>query len=206
MKIENKNISEIKEYQNNPRKNDNAVEKVAESIKQFGFKQPLVIDTHGNIIVGHTRYKAAKLLKLKHVPCVIADDLSKEKINAYRIADNKVSEFAEWDMGKLAEELESLSNNEFTGFDTSEIDSILANIEVVENYSVGNSGTGLNHNVSNFAIVQIDKYSFKIEDVGKFSIFEEIRHRENEEKERVNKIILKHLYNAIDEIEDGEPF
>lgn len=197
----NINISEIKEYTNNPRINNNAIDKVAESIKQFGFMQPIVVDNNNVIIVGHTRYKAAKKLGLKEVPCIIANNLSEKKINAYRIADNKTNELSEWDISKLAYELENIEN-EFTGFDDSEIQAIIANIEVVENDEVGNSGTGLNNNVSNFSIVQIDKYSFKIEDVSKFSIFEEIRHREDEEKQRINQIIVKHLYSAIEEIED----
>ena len=83
-------------YEKNPRKNDDAVKYVAESIQQFGFKVPIVIDTNGVIIAGHTRYKASKKLGLKEVPCIIADDLTEEQIKAYRLADNKVSELSEW--------------------------------------------------------------------------------------------------------------
>lgn len=105
MNIAEKTLKEIHPYENNPRKNDAAVQAVANSIKEFGFKVPIVIDKNNEIVCGHTRYKAAKKLKLKKVPCVVADDLSDEQIKAYRLADNKVGELAEWDMDALADEL-----------------------------------------------------------------------------------------------------
>lgn len=103
-----KTLDEIMPYERNPRKNDDAVEKVAESIKEFGFKVPIVIDKSGVIVTGHTRYKAAKKLGLTEVPTIIADDLTPYQISAFRLADNKVSEFAEWDMSLLDQELEAL--------------------------------------------------------------------------------------------------
>lgn len=102
-------ISEIKPYEKNPRKNEEAAKYVAESIKQFGFKVPIVIDKDNVIVCGHTRYKAAKKLKIKEVPCIKADDLTEEQIKAYRLADNKTGEFAEWDMELLIPELEGLN-------------------------------------------------------------------------------------------------
>lgn len=105
MDIIEKKLSELKPYENNPRKNDEAVEYVANSIKEFGFKVPIVIDKGGVIVAGHTRYKAAKQLKLKTVPCIIADDLNDEQIQAFRLVDNKTSEFAEWDLPLLDTEL-----------------------------------------------------------------------------------------------------
>lgn len=108
MQIIEKKLSELKPYENNPRKNDEAVKFVANSIKEFGFKVPVVIDKDGTIICGHTRYKAAKRLKLATVPCVVADDLSEEQIRAYRLADNKVSELAEWDIPLLTAELQEI--------------------------------------------------------------------------------------------------
>ena len=105
MKIIEKKLTELKEYENNPRNNDGAVEAVAESIKQFGFKVPIVIDADGVIIAGHTRKKAALKLGLDKVPCIIADDLSPEQIKAFRLADNKTGELAGWDFAKLEEEL-----------------------------------------------------------------------------------------------------
>lgn len=94
MKIIEKKTSDLIPYANNPRHNDDAVQYVANSIKDFGFKVPIVIDTSGVIVCGHTRLKAAKLLKLDTVPCVVADDLTPEQIQAFRLADNKVSEAA----------------------------------------------------------------------------------------------------------------
>jgi len=108
MNIVIKPLSEIKPYSKNPRKNDDAVEYVMNSIKEFGIKQPIVIDAGGTIVAGHTRYKAAKQLKLKEFPCVIADDLTEAQIQAYRLADNKVTEIAEWDFGLLDLELDGL--------------------------------------------------------------------------------------------------
>ena len=109
MNIINIELKKIKQYENNPRKNDEAVGPVAESIKEFGFKCPIILDKDNVIVAGHTRYKAAKRLKLKEVPCIIADDLTEEQIKAFRLADNKVGEIAEWDFDLLNMELESIS-------------------------------------------------------------------------------------------------
>ncbi len=98
-------LADIHPYANNPRKNDEAVAGVAASIKRFGFLIPMVIDRNNEIICGHTRYKAAKQLGLTEVPCVIADELTEEEIRAFRLADNKVSEKATWDMDLLPVEL-----------------------------------------------------------------------------------------------------
>lgn len=106
-------IDDIKPYPNNPRKNDEAVGKVAESIKQFGFKQPIVVDKDNVIIVGHTRARAAKKLHLKEVPVIVADDLTEEQAKAYRLADNRSAEFSEWDSDLLSEELSALKDMDF---------------------------------------------------------------------------------------------
>lgn len=106
-------LDSITPYERNPRNNTDAVKYVAESIKNFGFKVPIVIDKDGIIVAGHTRHLAAKKLKLKEVPCIIADDLTEEQVKAYRLADNKVSEYAEWDLELLAGELEDLMNLDF---------------------------------------------------------------------------------------------
>ena len=92
MQIEEKKLKDLIPYDKNPRKNDMSVDKVAESIKQFGFKVPVVIDKNNVIVCGHTRFKAAKKLKLDTVPCVVADDLTDEKIKQYWMYDNKVGE------------------------------------------------------------------------------------------------------------------
>ena len=110
------NIKDIKPYEKNPRKNDEAVKYVAESIKQFGFKVPIVIDKNNVIVAGHTRHKAAKELGLQKVPCIIADDLTEEQIKAFRLADNKVSEAAEWDFELLSEELDDLIDFDMSDF------------------------------------------------------------------------------------------
>lgn len=111
MNIIDKPIDELIPYANNPRHNDDAVFAVANSISQFGFKVPVVVDKDNVIVCGHTRYKAAQKLGLKTIPCIIADDLTSEQINAFRLADNKTAELADWDMSKLEEELQGLSND-----------------------------------------------------------------------------------------------
>lgn len=116
MEIIYKRIEELTPYTKNPRKNDKAVDSVANSISEFGFKVPIVIDKDGTIINGHTRYKASKKLGLKQVPCIIADDLTEEQIRAFRIADNKVSELAEWDLGLLDGELDNILNIDMSEF------------------------------------------------------------------------------------------
>lgn len=110
MEIKNLNIDELIPYEKNPRKNDDAVQYVAESIKQFGFKVPIIIDKNNVIVAGHTRLKAAKELGLKQVPCIVADDLTDEQIKAFRLADNKVSEKSSWDLNLLGDELKDLQN------------------------------------------------------------------------------------------------
>lgn len=116
MQIISKNITDIHPYANNPRKNDQAVDAVASSIREFGFKVPVVIDKNGEIIAGHTRYKAAKKLKLKEIPCIIADDLTEEQIKAFRLADNKVGELAEWDLDMLDIELDGITEIDMERF------------------------------------------------------------------------------------------
>lgn len=110
MEIINKALNEIIPYENNPRKNDEAVKYVAESIKQFGFKIPIIIDKDNIIVAGHTRLKAAEFLGLSEVPCIVADDLSEEQIKAFRLADNKVGEIAEWDEELLQIEFDDIIN------------------------------------------------------------------------------------------------
>lgn len=108
MKVEKISVKEIRPYEDNPRYNDEAVQYVKESIKQFGFKVPMVITSDGVIVTGHTRFKASLELGYTEVPCVIADDLSEEQVQAFRLADNRVSEIAEWDEGLLFQELQEM--------------------------------------------------------------------------------------------------
>lgn len=122
MNIIEKRVKDLKPYEKNPRLNDDAVKYVAESIKNFGFKVPLVIDKDNNIVCGHTRWKACKKLKIDTVPCVVADDLTEEQIRAYRLADNRVAEKAEWDLALLDTELAEIETIDMTllGFDEPE--------------------------------------------------------------------------------------
>jgi len=105
MNIINLQVSDLIPYENNPRINEAAVDAVANSIQEFGFKVPIVVDENNVIIAGHTRLLASQKLGLKEVPCIVANDLDEDKIKAFRLADNKVGELADWDFEKLQEEL-----------------------------------------------------------------------------------------------------
>lgn len=112
-------------YENNPRMNEGGVQPVIESIKAYGFKVPIVVDKDNVVVCGHTRLKAALQMGLDKIPCIIADDLSEEQIRAFRIADNKVSNFSIWDNKLLLEELDALADVDlFTGFDFGEIEGL----------------------------------------------------------------------------------
>lgn len=132
MKIIDKPIEWLRPYENNPRNNDQAVEAVANSIKEFGFKVPIVATIDGEIVNGHTRFKAAKFLKLKTVPVLIADDLTEEQIKAFRLADNKTGELADWDIELLYGELDELTGFDMTMFGFEDIDFSLDDFEEVE--------------------------------------------------------------------------
>lgn len=116
MKIIQMKLKDMKPYDKNPRKNDNAVDMVANSIREFGFKVPIIVDRNNTIVAGHTRYKAAKKLGLKEVPVIIADDLTDEQIKAFRLADNKVSEIATWDYELLEHELQFIQDLDMQDF------------------------------------------------------------------------------------------
>lgn len=109
-------LSDITPYENNPRNNEEAVEKVANSIKEFGFNQPIVVDKDNVIIVSHTRYLAAQELGLTEAPVIVAGNLSDEQARAYRLADNKTGELAGWDFEKLALELEQIEDINMSDF------------------------------------------------------------------------------------------
>lgn len=116
MQLINKKISDLKEYENNPRDNTAAIDAVANSIKEFGFKVPIIVDGNNIIIAGHTRFKAAISLGLKEVPCIVANDLTPEQVKAFRLADNKVGEIASWDLDKLKLELENIDGLDMSLF------------------------------------------------------------------------------------------
>lgn len=130
MEIVEVDIKDLTPYENNPRNNDDAAAAVARSIKEFGFKVPIIIDSNNVIVAGHTRLKAAMLLNLDKVPCIVADDLSEDQIKAFRLADNKVSELATWDFETLEKELDELKDLDFDmsdfGFEPSEIGGVLS--------------------------------------------------------------------------------
>lgn len=122
MNVQVISISELKRYENNPRYNEKAVDKVAKSINSFGFKVPLVIDKNNVIVCGDTRYQAAVKLGFDRVPCIVADDLTNEQIKAYRLADNKVAEFSEWNFDLLQDELEALADFDMLAFGFDEME------------------------------------------------------------------------------------
>jgi|MDTC01.2.fsa_nt_gb ParB-like chromosome segregation protein Spo0J len=128
MNVKQLPIKDITPYANNPRKNDRSLPKVKASIKEFGFKQPIVVDKENVIIVGHTRYQASLDLGLKKVPVVVASDLTNAQVKAYRIADNKVAQDSEWDIDLLKLELGEIDKSniavDITGFSKAEIESL----------------------------------------------------------------------------------
>lgn len=135
MEIRELNVDEIIPYENNPRFNDEAVEAVANSIKEFGFKVPIILDKDKVIIAGHTRLLAAKRLGMESVPVIFADDLTEEQVKAFRLADNKVGEIATWDITKLNKELEELKDlgvqMDLFGFEMPDV-----NIVVEDDYDI----------------------------------------------------------------------
>lgn len=143
MKIEYKKIEDIIPYENNPRKNEEAVDYVANSIKEFGFKVPIIIDSENVIVTGHTRLKAAEKLGLKQVPVIKADDLTEDQIKAFRIADNKVGEFSSWDLDKLNLELEDI-NLDMSEFGFTE-DVEIGNFELINDEGLENANSSYDH-------------------------------------------------------------
>jgi hypothetical protein len=129
MKVDLWKLSDIKPYPGNPRHNDQAVDAVAASIQAFGFLQPIVVDEHGVIVVGHTRYKAALKLGLETVPVYVATYLTPAQVKAYRIADNKTAELATWNQDLLLQEILNLQQQNcdlaITGFSTEELSQLL---------------------------------------------------------------------------------
>ena len=116
LKVEYRNVADLNPYANNPRLNDGAVDAVAASIKEFGFKVPIVVDSDGVIVTGHTRLKAAKKLGIDTVPVIVADDLTSEQVKAFRLADNKTGELAQWDFDKLDIELDGIDEIDMGDF------------------------------------------------------------------------------------------
>lgn len=130
MRIKQVAIDRVTPYPGNPRKNEQAIRKVAESIEAYGWQQPIVVDADNVIIAGHTRYQAAQLLGHAKVPITVADNLTPEQVAKYRIADNKVAEYSQWDEAKLVDELNALIDAGFDtdglGFEDAELEKLLA--------------------------------------------------------------------------------
>ena len=166
-KIENIQTTRLKEYENNPRNNDIAVEKVAESIKRFGFLFPIVIDINYVIVCGHTRKKACDLLGIKKVPCIRVDDLNPEQIRYFRLVDNRTSEYAEWDFTKLEEELR------------------LIDLECVENYLLLETFE-LDSNITEFdddmEDIKVDGFNFMVSSNGSEQSSRDIGDNSNDEQ------------------------
>lgn len=137
MKIKNIDIQALVPYSDNPRVNKDAVDIVKKSLKEFGFQQPIVIDKNNEIVVGHTRFYASLELGFKEVPCLKADNLSEAQVKAYRIMDNKSSEFAQWNFGLLTKELQEIQDEDIgqlinTGYSEAEINNMLGEISAIE--------------------------------------------------------------------------
>ena len=130
-------IGDVHPYEDNPRRNDGAVQAVAASLREFGWKQPIVVDADGTIVVGHTRHKAALALGMTEVPVVVASDLTPEQCAAYRLADNRVGELAEWDMDLLAQELDGMADLDMSAFG---FDEDISSMEFMDFDGLGDGG------------------------------------------------------------------
>lgn len=138
MQIEEMRVADLIPYENNPRKNDEAVEAVAASIKEFGFKVPIIVDADNVIIAGHTRLKAAQLLGMESVPVIRADDLTDEQVKAFRLADNKTSELAVWDFEQLQQELDNITGIDMNEFGFATLEEAISEIETLTQESKSN--------------------------------------------------------------------
>lgn len=135
MQIVEKDINSLVPYENNPRQNEGAVQFVANSIKEFGFRVPIIVDADNVIVAGHTRLLAAKELGLETVPCVVASDLTPQQVKAFRLADNKVAEASGWDYEKLEQELADIMNPE-------ELDELQQELEGIDMTQFGFADSG----------------------------------------------------------------
>lgn len=170
MEIKKVKLDDIKPYDKNPRKNDDAVDAVAASIREFGWQQPIVVDREGVIIAGHTRYKAAKKLGVDEVPVVVAENLTEEQVKAYRLADNKTGDYSQWDNVLLLKELEELEKigeelgeELFTGFEKYDLpETEIGGVE----YEAGKED-GVANKLSGDDAEAMYEVTFRSEDAGK---------------------------------------
>lgn len=140
-------IGDVRPYEGNPRRNEEAVQAVAASIREFGWRQPIVVDADDTIVVGHTRYKAAQALGMTEVPVVRATDLTPERAQAYRLADNRTGELSEWDMDLLAQELDGLTSLDMEQFG---FDEDISSMEFMEFDGEGDGGGSIIRNGTKF--------------------------------------------------------
>lgn len=179
MEIKMIKVEDLKPYANNPRFNDDAVEYVAKSINEFGFKVPMVIDKNNEIVAGHTRYKASLELGLKEVPCIIADDLTEEQIKAFRLADNKVSEKAQWNYDLLDLELDDITGIDMSQFDFKALDFEDINLDIEETGNRFSTETKIPQydikdiDVNYEDIIDCEKYNQLINEIENANISEE---------------------------------
>lgn len=194
MKVELLPIAQVVPYARNPRINAHAVEKVAASIKEFGFRQPIVVDGEKVIVVGHVRYEAAKQLGLKKVPVHVAGELTPEQIKAYRITDNRVGEESEWDKALLQLEVAELDGAAFDagvlGFNAEELKEIQASLEELED-GFGEDEDGNTEEADTTA--RIGSYTFTIERERYLEWLEAIKQDVGFEKKDVIEELQKRL-------------
>lgn len=157
MEVKNVDINSVIPYARNPRKNSLAVDKVAASIKEFGFKQPIVVDSENVIVVGHTRYAAAQKLGLEEVPVVVASELTPQQIKAYRIADNKTADYSTWDEELLLLEIEDLNNEGYdlnqTALSEEEINVFLNEADLLPDALPESDIVGVDQTADRFVVV-----------------------------------------------------
>ena len=201
MKIQMLSPDKVIPYARNPRVNEHAIDKVAASLKEFGWKQPIVVDKDMVIIVGHVRHQAAKRLEMEQVPVVVAEDLTPEQVKAYRIADNRVGEESQWDDEFLALEFSELDTAEFNtdvlGFDETEIDKIQSALdqaaaEIEDGYS-GDDDQDLDDVEEADTQATIGEYRFTVERQQYLDWMEDIKQSVGFEKENVIKELQKRL-------------
>ena len=152
MEILTKRLEDLKPYDKNPRKNDRAVEKVVESIKLHGFIDPILITEDGEIVAGHTRYKAATQVGLEEVPCIVVDIQDPELIRQYRIIDNKTQELSAWDVTKLIAEMKSTTEVDVSAFEFADFTTLrqTSDDEEDEEDYTGNLDVGVEINLDDF--------------------------------------------------------
>lgn len=194
-----KNIKDLKPYSKNARKNDKAVKYVAKSIENFGFKIPVIIDKDGVIVCGHTRYKASKKLGYNEIPCIIADDLTEEQIKAFRLADNKVSEKADWDFDLLSDEIDDIIDInmedfgfEFIDYEKNKIDT-QKKVESILNLQKANF-----EGVGKYDIPELEPiYEYEIGDIKEWIGFNYVLSDKEPEGKAVHFFISDYQFNRI---------